>query len=116
MLACAWFCLLFLLQSAVLFSLLSLMLLFFGCFSNHQLFSQHRTEIESILALPKVISIMPPYQHEEEWMKQVATDCIWSDPASEDMERTYFYRVCYLYALLLWFWRVRCIIHENVSR
>ena len=47
---------------------------------------QHRTEIESILALPKVISIMPAYDHECDWMKQVATDCIWSDPASEDME------------------------------
>ena len=48
---------------------------------------QHKSEIESILALPKVISIMPAYDHECEWMKQVATDCIWSDPASEDMER-----------------------------
>eukprot|EP00598_Pedospumella_elongata_P000678 CAMPEP_0184966654 /NCGR_PEP_ID=MMETSP1098-20130426/267_1 /TAXON_ID=89044 /ORGANISM="Spumella elongata, Strain CCAP 955/1" /LENGTH=565 /DNA_ID=CAMNT_0027487967 /DNA_START=213 /DNA_END=1910 /DNA_ORIENTATION=+ len=46
----------------------------------------HKSEIESILALPKVISIMPAYDHESDWMKQVATDCIWSDPASEDME------------------------------
>jgi len=46
----------------------------------------HRTEIESILALPKIISVMPAYDHESDWMKQVATDCIWSDPASEDME------------------------------
>ncbi|KAJ1423363.1 Metallo-dependent phosphatase-like protein [Ochromonadaceae sp. CCMP2298] len=44
------------------------------------------TEIESILAMPNIVSIMPPYEHEEEWMRQVATDCIWSDPASEDME------------------------------
>eukprot|EP01039_Chlorochromonas_danica_P014578 gene14578-17043_t len=29
---------------------------------------------------------MPPYDHETDWMKQVGTDCIWSDPASEDME------------------------------
>jgi hypothetical protein len=35
------------------------------------------TEIESILAMPNIVSIMPPYEHEEEWMKQVATDCIW---------------------------------------
>lgn len=49
-------------------------------------YAQHRTEIESILALPKIISIMPAYDHENEWMRQVATDCIWSDPASEDME------------------------------
>lgn len=44
------------------------------------------TEIQTILALPNIISIMPPYDHEEDWMKQVATDCIWSDPASEEME------------------------------
>jgi hypothetical protein len=48
--------------------------------------TQHRTEIESILALPKIISVMPAYDHENEWMRQVSTDCIWSDPASEDME------------------------------
>lgn len=44
------------------------------------------TEVETILSLPAVIAIMPAYEHEEDWMKQVATDCIWSDPASEDME------------------------------
>mmetsp|Transcript_19657 Transcript_19657/g.42679 ORF Transcript_19657/g.42679 Transcript_19657/m.42679 type:complete len:573 (-) Transcript_19657:147-1865(-) len=44
------------------------------------------TEIESILAMPNVVSIMPAYDHESAWMKQVATDCIWSDPASEEME------------------------------
>mmetsp|Transcript_31866 Transcript_31866/g.53761 ORF Transcript_31866/g.53761 Transcript_31866/m.53761 type:complete len:599 (+) Transcript_31866:106-1902(+) len=44
------------------------------------------TEIESILAMPNIVSIMPAYDHEEDWMKQVGTDCIWSDPASEDME------------------------------
>lgn len=47
----------------------------------------HGTEVESILALPHVISIMPAYDHEDDWMKQVATDCIWSDPASEEMEQ-----------------------------
>lgn len=59
---------------------------------------QHRTEIESILALPKVISIMPAYDHESDWMKQVATDCIWSDPASEDMES----KQSFLYIVFLW--------------
>jgi hypothetical protein len=44
------------------------------------------TEVQAIMAIPPVISVMPPYDHEAEWMKQVATDCIWSDPASEDME------------------------------
>lgn len=29
---------------------------------------------------------MPPYDYEQDWMKQVGTDCIWSDPASEEME------------------------------
>jgi hypothetical protein len=58
---------------------------------------QHRTEIESILALPKIISIMPAYDHESEWMKQVATDCIWSDPASEDMESTYYAAVLFVH-------------------
>ena len=46
----------------------------------------HSSEVQTIMAIPPVVSIMPPYDHEEEWMKQVATDCIWSDPASEDME------------------------------
>ena len=30
---------------------------------------------------------MPAYDHETAWMKQVAADCLWSDPASESMER-----------------------------
>lgn len=47
---------------------------------------QYETEIQAILAMPNVISIMPAYDHEQEWMKQVGTDCIWSDPASEEME------------------------------
>jgi len=47
---------------------------------------EHETEIHAILSLPNVAAVMPSYDHEEEWMKQVAGDCIWSDPASEDME------------------------------
>jgi hypothetical protein len=64
---------------------------------DHELFCIHggiprpikdsfQSEIQAILALPSVISIMPPYEYEEDWMRQVATDCIWSDPASEEME------------------------------
>eukprot|EP00981_Chlorochromonas_danica_P001277 scaffold268_cov210-Ochromonas_danica.AAC.72 len=49
---------------------------------------EHSSEIQAIMSLPRVISIMPSYEHEEEWMKQVATDCIWSDPCSEEMEPT----------------------------
>jgi diadenosine tetraphosphatase ApaH/serine/threonine PP2A family protein phosphatase len=48
--------------------------------------SHHKTEIQAILAIPHLVAIMPAYDHELDWMKQVATDCIWSDPASEDME------------------------------
>ena len=48
--------------------------------------SHHKTEIQAILAIPHLVAIMPAYDHEVEWMKQVATDCIWSDPASEEME------------------------------
>jgi len=48
--------------------------------------NHNATELETIMSLPSVIAIMPAYEHEEDWMKQVATDCIWSDPASEDME------------------------------
>lgn len=47
---------------------------------------EHETEIQSILAIPKVASVMPSYEYENEWMQQVATDCIWSDPAPESME------------------------------
>lgn len=46
----------------------------------------HTSELETILAMPNVAAIMPSYDHESEWMKQVAADCIWSDPASDAME------------------------------
>lgn len=42
------------------------------------------TEIQTIMALPNVAAVMPSYEHEDEWMKQVAGDCIWSDPAGQD--------------------------------
>lgn len=44
------------------------------------------SEIQAIMALPSVIGIMPAFEHEEEWMKQVASDCIWSDPAPQSKE------------------------------
>jgi len=47
---------------------------------------QHDSEIQAILSLPNVAAVMPSYDHEEDWMKQVAGDCIWSDPASEELE------------------------------
>eukprot|EP01038_Epipyxis_sp_PR26KG_P005443 gene5443-7536_t len=48
--------------------------------------TEFQTEVEAILAIPNVSSIMPGYDYETMWMRQVATDCIWSDPASEEME------------------------------
>ena len=51
---------------------------------------QHRgpvtTRIQDILNVPKVAGINPPYVHEDEVYQQVASDCIWSDPASEEQE------------------------------
>ena len=43
--------------------------------------------IHDILNVPKVAGINPPYSHEEDCYQQVASDCIWSDPASEEQER-----------------------------
>lgn len=44
-------------------------------------------EIQQILAVPAVAGITPPYSYESDWQQQVATDCIWSDPAREEQER-----------------------------
>ena len=46
------------------------------------------TRIQDILAVPKVAGINPPYEHEDDDYQQVASDCIWSDPASEEQEMT----------------------------
>jgi Calcineurin-like phosphoesterase len=50
--------------------------------------SSQTTRIQDILTVPKVAGINPPYQHEDTVYQQVASDCIWSDPASEDQELT----------------------------
>lgn len=42
--------------------------------------------IKDILNVSKVAGINPPYEHEVDDYQQVASDCIWSDPASEDQE------------------------------
>jgi hypothetical protein len=47
---------------------------------------EFESELQSILAVPNTVSLMPAYEHETDWMKQVTTDCLWSDPAPEDME------------------------------
>jgi len=46
------------------------------------------TQIQDILNVSKVAGINPPYEHEDELYQQVASDCIWSDPASEEQETT----------------------------
>ena len=46
------------------------------------------TRIQDILNVPKVAGINPPYEHEADAYQQVASDCIWSDPASEEQEQT----------------------------
>ena len=46
------------------------------------------TRIQDILSVPRVAGVNPPYEHESEEAQQVASDCIWSDPASEEQEYT----------------------------
>jgi len=45
-----------------------------------------RNRIQDILNIPKISGINPPYEHELDVYQQVASDCIWSDPASEEQE------------------------------
>lgn len=44
------------------------------------------SRIQDVLNVPKVAGINPPYEHEDESYQQVASDCIWSDPASDEQE------------------------------
>mmetsp|Transcript_29615 Transcript_29615/g.62388 ORF Transcript_29615/g.62388 Transcript_29615/m.62388 type:complete len:655 (+) Transcript_29615:376-2340(+) len=44
--------------------------------------------IKDILNVNRVAGINPPYEHEDEDYQQVASDCIWSDPASEHQENS----------------------------
>lgn len=46
------------------------------------------TRVQDILTVPRVAGINPPYEHEDSYYQQVASDCIWSDPASEEQELT----------------------------
>jgi diadenosine tetraphosphatase ApaH/serine/threonine PP2A family protein phosphatase len=50
--------------------------------------SDKTTRIQDILTVPRVAGINPPYEHEDETYQRVASDCIWSDPASEEQELT----------------------------
>lgn len=40
--------------------------------------------------------------HEEAWMRQITSDCVWSDPAPEVMEVTYW-RIVLLKILFVYF-------------
>lgn len=46
------------------------------------------SRIQDILRVPNVSGINPPYEHEPCLLQRVASDCIWSDPASSEQERT----------------------------
>jgi diadenosine tetraphosphatase ApaH/serine/threonine PP2A family protein phosphatase len=48
--------------------------------------SKETTRVQDILNVPKVAGINPPYEHEDDAYQAVASDCIWSDPASEEQE------------------------------
>jgi len=45
------------------------------------------SRVQDILNVPRVAGINPPYEHESDNYQQVASDCIWSDPASEHQEQ-----------------------------
>ena len=49
--------------------------------------SNFENEVQAILAVPAVAGITPPYSYESDIQQQIATDCIWSDPAREEQER-----------------------------
>jgi hypothetical protein len=48
--------------------------------------SSAQSRLQDILNVPAVAGINPPYQHEPEQYQQVASDCIWSDPATAQQE------------------------------
>jgi len=47
---------------------------------------KNSSRVQEILKVPKVAGINPPYEHELSNYQQVASDCIWSDPASAEQE------------------------------
>lgn len=44
------------------------------------------SRVQDIMNVPRVAGINPPLEFEDEKHQQVASDCIWSDPASEEQE------------------------------
>ena len=52
--------------------------------ANHD--GSYGSRIQDILSVPRIAGINPPLEFEDEHHQQVASDCIWSDPASDDQE------------------------------
>lgn len=46
------------------------------------------SRIEMLQRISPVSGINPPYEHEDEDTRQMASECIWSDPAGEDQEES----------------------------
>lgn len=46
------------------------------------------SRLEMIQRIPAVSGINPPFDHEDEHLRQMASECIWSDPAGEDQEES----------------------------
>jgi hypothetical protein len=44
------------------------------------------SRVQDIMNVPRIAGINPPLEFEDERHQQVASDCIWSDPASEEQE------------------------------
>jgi len=64
-----------------------------SCVIDQDIFCVHggiprSMSIQDVLMVPRVAGINPPYEHESEKAQQVASDCIWSDPASEEQEHS----------------------------
>lgn len=53
---------------------------------DHNIMKGKKSRVQDILNVPKVAGINPPYEHEREHFQQIASDCIWSDPASDEQE------------------------------
>jgi diadenosine tetraphosphatase ApaH/serine/threonine PP2A family protein phosphatase len=51
--------------------------------------TEDQSELEAIMSVPVVSGVMPAYEYETDEMRQICTDCLWSDPApaeDEDMD------------------------------
>ncbi|CAM9963654.1 unnamed protein product [Ascophyllum nodosum] len=47
-----------------------------------------KSRVQDIMCVPSVASVTPPNEHETFESQQVASDCMWSDPAKDDQEMT----------------------------